>query len=75
MKDIELILGSNVYPRLRIGIGGDFLRGRQVDYVLGRFTKDEFEQLPSIMDRACEAILSFGTVGIERTMTQYNKVS
>ena len=75
MKDIELVLGSNVYPRLRIGIGGDFPKGRQVDYVLGRFTKDEFEQLPSIMDRACEAILSYGTLGIERTMTQYNNVT
>jgi len=72
LENIEKVIGTNAYQRMRIGIGDDFNKGRQVDYVLSRFDKDEIEELPFILDKACEAILSFGTVGIERTMNFYN---
>jgi PTH1 family peptidyl-tRNA hydrolase len=72
MRDIESTLGSNEYPRLRFGIGDNFYKGNQVEYVLSRFSEDEFKLLPAIIDRACDMILSFGTIGIDRTMNQYN---
>jgi len=71
LKNIEETLGPN-YPRLRIGIGDDFPRGRQVDYVLSRFTDQEFEILPKVIDHAAKAALSFCTIGIERTMNFFN---
>ena len=72
LKNIEALTGGQNYPRLRMGIGDDYPKGRQVDYVLGKFTQDEFIELPLIMDKAIEMILSFCTIGIERTMNQYN---
>lgn len=73
LKDIESVIGGSHYPRLKFGIGSDFPKGRQVDYVLGRFPDDELEQLPERMDKAGEMVLSFCTIGIQRTMTQYNE--
>ena len=71
LQDIEETVGAN-YPRLRIGIGNEFPKGRQIDYVLGQFGSDEMEKLPKIMDQASDAILSFCTIGIERTMNFFN---
>ncbi|HEY8934287.1 MAG TPA: aminoacyl-tRNA hydrolase, partial [Cyclobacteriaceae bacterium] len=61
------------YSRLRFGISNSFGKGQQVDYVLSNFTKEEFEQLPSYMVQANEMILSFCTIGPERTMSLFNK--
>lgn len=72
LKDIEQQLGNNQYPRLRFGIGDAFSKGRQVDYVLGKFNQDEQAELPLLIDKACEMVLSFASIGIARTMTQYN---
>ena len=55
-----------------MGIGDDFPKGRQVDYVLGRFTQNEFDELPIVMDKAIEMIFGFCTIGISQTMTQFN---
>ncbi len=71
LKNIEETIGPN-YPRLRIGIGDNFSKGKQVDYVLSKFTKQEFEALPTIIDIASKAALSFCAIGIERTMNLYN---
>jgi PTH1 family peptidyl-tRNA hydrolase len=71
LKHIEETIGA-IYPRLRIGIGDNFSKGKQVDYVLSRFTEKEFEILPSILDNASKAALSFCTIGIERTMNFFN---
>jgi PTH1 family peptidyl-tRNA hydrolase len=71
LKNIEETVGTD-YPRLRIGIGDNFSKGRQVDYVLGRFNSQELELLPNIIDTAADAALSFCTVGIERTMNVFN---
>lgn len=72
LENIEAVLGTKAYPRMRLGIGDNFHKGKQVDYVLSRFDQDELNELPFVLDRACEAILSFGTIGIERTMNTYN---
>lgn len=72
LKNIEELLGGQNYPRLKFGIGDDFPKGRQVDYVLAPFTKQEFEELPFAMDKAIDMIVGFCTIGISRTMTQYN---
>lgn len=72
LKDINNILGSNVYPRLRIGIGSDFKKGRQVDFVLGKWNKDEQEKLPSILEKAGDTILAYATIGIDRAMSSHN---
>ena len=72
LKNIESLTGGQNYPRLRIGIGNDFAKGRQSDYVLSKFTQQEFEGLPFIMDKAITMILSFCTIGIEKTMSQLN---
>ena len=73
LKNIELLLGGQDYPRLRFGIGDSFGKGQQIDYVLSNFTKDEFEKLPSIIDQTNEMILSFCAIGAERTMNLFNK--
>lgn len=72
LKNIEELTGGQVYSRLRMGIGDDFPKGRQIDFVLGRFSPDEFATLPTQLDKAIEMIRSFCTVGIERTMNQFN---
>lgn len=72
LKNIEELTGGQNYPRLRIGIGDDFPKGRQIDFVLGNFTQDEFIELPIIMDKAIEMILGFCTAGIQHTMNDFN---
>lgn len=72
LKNIESVLGGNNYPRLKCGIGNNFHKGHQVDYVLSRFSHEEFKHLPDMMDKACDMILAFGTIGIERAMNQFN---
>ncbi len=68
----DMMQGSN-YPRLRIGIGRNFAQGQQVNYVLGKWTSEEKSALPKIMTRAAEMVLSFATIGLDRTMSQFNK--
>lgn len=73
LKSIDACIGSNAYPRLRCGIGHDFRQGQQVDYVLGEWLPEEKETLRSVIGMASEAVLSFGTQGVERTMNLFNK--
>ena len=72
LKNIAELLGTNAYARLRFGIGGDFPKGMQIDYVLGEWTKEEAAALPERTKVAAEAIKAFGTIGLERTMNQFN---
>ncbi|MCM1348582.1 MAG: aminoacyl-tRNA hydrolase [Firmicutes bacterium] len=72
LKNIALMLGTNAYPRLRFGIGNDFPRGCQIDYVLGHFTLDQRQQLPARVDVAVDAIKDFCLAGIQRAMNTYN---
>jgi len=73
LKNIEELLATNQYPRLRIGIGEQYHKGNQVDFVLGKWSKKEEELLPKIVKHAAGAILSFGSIGLARTMNQFNK--
>jgi PTH1 family peptidyl-tRNA hydrolase len=72
LGNIEYTLQTSTYPRLRFGIGDNFHKGKQVDYVLSRFTTEELDQLPDIMEKASDAALAFSTLGIARAMNQYN---
>ena len=73
LKHIADILGTQSYARLRFGIGNEFPRGGQVDYVLGEFDDDDLRILPERLDVACEMIKSFCLAGINITMNQFNK--
>ncbi len=72
LKNINLLLNTNNYPRFRFGISDAFKKGKQVDYVLGEWDTAEREQLPVRLELAAEIIKSFGTQGLEGTMTQFN---
>ena len=72
LGNIQEILGSDQYPRLRFGVGGDFSKGKQIDYVLGSFNSGEAAELPIFIDKACEAVLSFSTLGLPKTMNVFN---
>lgn len=72
LRNIEETLGTQEYARLRFGVGGDFPKGRQVDYVLSNFDKNDFAELPIHLGKACDMMISFCTVGLQLTMTQFN---
>ena len=72
LGNIQEVLGTDAYARIRFGVGGDFSKGRQVDYVLGEFDSGDAAELPIFIDKSCEAILSFCTIGLERTMNTFN---
>jgi PTH1 family peptidyl-tRNA hydrolase len=73
LKNIEELLGSRAYPRLRFGIGDNYYKGKQIDYVLGEFDNEEQKDLDLHIDNSIEAIKSFVTIGMERTMNFFNK--
>jgi PTH1 family peptidyl-tRNA hydrolase len=72
LKNIAQMLGTDAYPRLRFGIGNDFPRGCQVDYVLGNFTLDECQKLPIRIDVAIDAMKTFCLAGLNNAMNTYN---
>lgn len=69
---IQQLIGQQ-YARLRMGIGNEFARGGQIDYVLGKFSDEEKETMKPCLESAIEIIKSFALQGIDRTMNQYNK--
>jgi peptidyl-tRNA hydrolase, PTH1 family len=73
LKDIEALLQSQVYARLKIGVGDDFPRGRQADYVLSNFPEDEMIAMILKLDKVAEMILSFCTRGCDITMNSFNE--
>lgn len=72
LNHIIQILGTNEFARLRFGIGDNFPKGRQVDFVLGRWKPSEIDVIEPRLDVAAEMVLSYTTIGIERTMTAFN---
>lgn len=72
LKHINQVLGRTDYPRLRIGVGNDFSRGQQIDYVLGEWSIEEQEQLRERVKIAAETVKSFVSVGGSQTMTHFN---
>ncbi len=71
LKDIEQLIGAT-YARLRIGIGSEFSKGKQVDYVLGEWTSEEELQLPDILKQGAEMVKSFSSIGLTYTMNKFN---
>ena len=72
LKNIAEMLGTQSYPRLRFGIGNDFPRGGQIDYVLGSFTLDQRQQLPTRIEVAIDAIKAFCLSGMQFAMCNFN---
>ena len=72
LKHIAAILGTQNYARLRFGIGNNFPKGAQVDYVLGHFDEEDLKQMPERLELAGEIIKSFCLAGLNLTMNQYN---
>ena len=72
LKDINAILQIQKYARFRFGVGSEFSKGRQSDFVLGKWHDDEAKTLTERLDIACKLIKSFGTAGLNNTMNTFN---
>lgn len=72
LKDITVQLNSLKYARLRIGIGNTFAKGGQIDFVLGKWNKEELKYLPEIILKAVDTILKFTNIGLPFTMNEAN---
>ncbi len=72
LADVQQTLQTSQYNRLRIGLGSDFPKGRQVEYVLGKWNDDETGALPERLDRCAELVESFVLQGVNITMNTYN---
>ncbi|MFY7901153.1 MAG: aminoacyl-tRNA hydrolase [Chitinophagaceae bacterium] len=75
LRDIQLTLGTDQYPKLRFGIGNNFPKGMQVDFVLGKWTKEEQPIIAQKITKCVEVIEQFATIGIEKTMSTVNSFS
>ena len=72
LKDIQTVLGTSNYARLRFGVGADFGPGRQVDHVLGPFSKEEEDKMAERLGKVTDLMRSFAFVGLQRTMSAFN---
>lgn len=72
LKDIQDKLATNKYPRFRFGVGNNYSKGRQVEYVLGTWNKDEESQLIERLPVSVKAVASFITAGLSNTMNTFN---
>jgi PTH1 family peptidyl-tRNA hydrolase len=72
LRNIQDLIGTQHYPRLRFGVGSDFHPGQQVQYVLAPWEGDEVTQMPERLKVVQEAVLSFPSIGLERTMNFFN---
>ncbi|MFH1320917.1 MAG: aminoacyl-tRNA hydrolase [Bacteroidota bacterium] len=73
LQNINEVLGTNNYARLRFGIGAEFPKGSQVNYVLGEWTKSEEKIVLQRVDQVIEMIKSYATIGVQKTMSEFNK--
>lgn len=73
LRNISEQLGNRNYARLRFGVGNEFSKGSQVDYVLGQFSDEERKELPAKIERAAEAVKAFCLSGASFAMTHFNK--
>ncbi len=72
LKNIEELNDGQDYSRLRFGVGDDYNKGKQIDYVLSPFNKKEMEELVLNIDNAIDATYAFTTIGLSRAMNQFN---
>ncbi len=75
LKDIQNVLGTDVYPKLRFGIGNNFPKGLQVDYVLSQWTAEEVPLVKLKIEKSIEVIENFASIGIDRTMSLINNLT
>ena len=73
LKDIIASLGHNKFNRLRFGIGNNFARGRQIDFVLGKIEGEDWNVVDEKLNTCCDIIKSFVTIGMDRTMNLFNR--
>jgi peptidyl-tRNA hydrolase, PTH1 family len=72
LRDIQATLGTDKYPKLRFGIGNNFPKGMQVDFVLGKWNKEEVPVVNAKIEKCIEAIENFSFIGLDRTMNLVN---
>jgi PTH1 family peptidyl-tRNA hydrolase len=72
LKDIQNILGTDAYPKLRFGIGNQYPKGMQVDFVLSKWLPSELPTINLKIEKSIQIIESFATIGIDRTMSEFN---
>ena len=72
LKSIIQVLGNQDFARLRFGVGSDFVQGKQINYVLGEFAPEEQAQLGERLEKTTALIKAFGTIGLGRTMSEFN---
>ena len=75
LKDIQMILGTDAYPKLRFGIGNNYPKGMQADFVLSKWLKTEEPQVLKKIESCIEIMEAFTSTGIEQTMSAYNNIS
>lgn len=75
LRDIQNILGTDAYPKLRFGIGSNFPKGMQVDFVLSKWLKEEIPLVNLKIDKCTEVIENFAAIGIDKTMSLINNIS
>jgi len=75
LKDIQETMGTDQYPKLRFGIGNNYSKGMQVDFVLGKWQEDESVVVQLKIQTCVKVIENFATIGIDKTMTEVNKLS
>lgn len=75
LRDIQNILGTDAFPKLRFGIGNHFPKGMQVEFVLSRWLKEEIPVVKSKIEKCVEIIELFATIGIDRTMSEVNHLT
>ena len=72
LTNINELLGTQDYARIRVGIANDFGRGQQVDFVLGELSKEEIEEMQEISKRVIDGVKAFATIGVDRAMNTVN---
>ena len=72
LTNINELIGSQEYARIRVGIGNEFGRGQQIGYVLGELSEEEMEQMPEISKRVIEGVKAWATIGADRAMNVVN---
>ncbi|MEO6328232.1 MAG: aminoacyl-tRNA hydrolase [Ginsengibacter sp.] len=75
LTDIQNVLGTDEYPKLRFGIGNNYLKGMQVEFVLGKWNKEEAPLVKYKIEKCAEIIESFASIGIDKTMSMINSLS
>ena len=75
LKDIQAILGTDAYPKLRFGIGNEFPKGMQAEFVLSKWKKEELKQVSFKIEKCVDIIESFAAIGLQRTMSSVNNLN